>query len=578
MKHMILLISLLMTLGSTGAPWVPPIGIPEPGFGIKEQAPPVPAAWPGAASAGSYYIDSSHPNATDTANTYGYPDKPRKTIPVYSYVTAGSVTEIHGGPYLVPVSNYVIGFASSVTTPPTASAPAFIRGFSNVVIGISQEAIDGNANARIEIGHNHLTYAIIENIHFKNIPVVLAGTDTHHIAIRNCEISNQKSPALNCCPTGTGKMHDLVFYNNSIHDTLYWDDNVRDWDFHGINLNTYGRSPPAELYNVWVLDNTFYHCSGDSVQVNSGGAGHEALHHVYIGRNTAHSNRQSGFWCKEASDVIISQNVIYDMVRHGAQPGNAIGYQYGPDRLWIIFNEIYGCNFGIRQTDTGIGFDGHSSYLIGNYVHDAVQQDDEAHWGSPEGWGISLWRGGMKRYVVDNTIANVYGGIETIDSGPVYAKNNLIYNLKPNVYPAIFGAYRNHIECSTAGNGVDVDYTGCLLYGIAGGASQQARIKWLGSQYTTLLSAQQAIGKMANCIERDPMMEGVKLQANSPAIDKGAESDVYQKFQDLYGIDIRRGFDGGVRPLGAGWDIGACEYDHKRIAAPKGLRQEPLPK
>ena len=74
------------------------------------------------------------------------------------------------------------------------------------------------------------------------------------------------------------------------------------------------------------------------------------------------------------------------------------------------------------------------------------------------------------------------------------------------------------------------------------------------------------------------MMEGVKLQANSPAIDQGAESDVYQNFQALYGIDIRRGFDGGVRPLGAGWDIGACEYDHKRIAAPKGLRQEPLPK
>lgn len=567
MKHIILTVSMLITLSRAQSPWVPPIGIPAPGFGIAEQAPAQPAAWPAAEAAGNYYIDNTNSNATDAANAYGYPAKPRMTIPQNLVVAANSLVEIHGGPYFTTLTSYAWTIDSSTTNPPTSLAPAFIKGFGNVLIAPSQAAIDAGAASRIEIGKSDIRYTVIDGIHFKVI-LGIAGLTGHHLCIRNCESSDCNGEAINLTTWEAGSIHDVVFYNNQIHDTAFWNDTTKDWDYHGIDVNTFGRTSATSLYNVWVVDNTFYHVSGDSVQVNANTAGNAALHHVYIGRNTAYENRQSGFWCKQASHVIMSQNTVHTMDVIGAGlTGTGLGFQYGPDNLWIIFNEVYGCDFGIRQSDT-VSAGGCNVYIIGNYIHDTTQNIIDSHWGSPEGWGISFWSGSENRYVVDNTLVNVFGGIETIAAGPVYGNGNLIYNLKPNTHPEIFGPYCSHISCSNSGgDGVNVDYVNCLFYGQVGAASQQARINWLGVPYANLASAQSAVGKFANCVEANPLLAGVALQANSPAIDAGLQAGVYQTFQNLYGIDIRKGFDGVARPIGAGWDIGACEYPG--VSSPK---------
>ena len=52
-------------------------------------------SWPAGANGGSascYYVDSTSPAATDTGNTYGYPAKPRLTIPT----TLAAVDTIDG--------------------------------------------------------------------------------------------------------------------------------------------------------------------------------------------------------------------------------------------------------------------------------------------------------------------------------------------------------------------------------------------------------------------------------------------------------------------------------------------------
>src|SRR5262245_35155099 len=73
------------------APWVPPVGIPAPSFGITQTAPPAPSPWTGPV-AGFYYIDASSPAATDSGNPNGWPGKPRETLP--NPIPEGAVVEM----------------------------------------------------------------------------------------------------------------------------------------------------------------------------------------------------------------------------------------------------------------------------------------------------------------------------------------------------------------------------------------------------------------------------------------------------------------------------------------------------
>jgi len=600
MKRFILAIAMFTTLSSPGATtptepktWTgPPIGIRSPSFGITEEGPKVgdanyPPNWPGAESVGSYYINNADQNATDTNNTYGYPNKPRKTLPGRIYVSANSLTEIHGE-YLLTSSLYYLTIDEDPKNPPHKDAPAYIRGGSptegKAVIGVTPEVVTQDLDTHVEIGRSNLSYAIIENIKFTGLPVAIIGLNTHHIALRHCEMTMGRVTQVSACPWNNGTISDIVIYDNWIHNTndrYSWDDPAHDEDSSGI---AFGVTSSSYLHDIWVIDNTIHNVTGDGVMTNGGAGNQERLHHVYIGRNISHTNRQSGFYVKESKNVIISQNTVYDMHETGGglQPGTGIGFLYGPNNLWIIFNDISNCNYGIRQSDTGPDFKDYSAYFVGNYIHDASQDSALSHWGSPGGWGISLWDGTMSRYAVGNTIANVYGGIEAIMDGPLYLQNNLIYNLKQNSHDG-FGPYNYHVAIALPARNDNCSIEHCLLYGPG-----QARIKWDSNVISLngLTALKNQPGLDIKCIEENPLMNPDipwELAANSPAKDKGIAPDagialdVYQEFQDSYGIDmdIRYGINivysadippvptmlkGNARPIGAAWDIGAYQH------------------
>ena len=97
------------------------------------------------------------------------------------------------------------------------------------------------------------------------------------------------------------------------------------------------------------------------------------LHHVYLGRNVAHENKQTGFWTKQASDVIMSENVAYAHHPSDSSPGAGLGGQYGPERVWFLYNHIHDCDYGIAAgSDNHLGF-GRDVYLIGNVIHNIHQ-------------------------------------------------------------------------------------------------------------------------------------------------------------------------------------------------------------
>ena len=69
--------------------------------------------------------------------------------------------------------------------------------------------------------------------------------------------------------------------------------------------------------------------------------------------------------------------------------------------------------------------------------------------------------------------------------------------------------------------------------------------------------------QLSDCVRDDPEFVNVssdnyQLQATSPAIDAGYLHDAWDKFQTLYGIDIRLDLTSRVIPL-TGVDVGAYE-------------------
>jgi hypothetical protein len=117
MKPILLFFCSLM-LVSAQSQWTPPMGIPEPPFGIKENVHslygadsgatydyeddgatgPVPYRLTAKGDPYTYYIDPSHPSSTDVDNIHGTTTTPRKTLPTASFgpVVLQSGIEIAG--------------------------------------------------------------------------------------------------------------------------------------------------------------------------------------------------------------------------------------------------------------------------------------------------------------------------------------------------------------------------------------------------------------------------------------------------------------------------------------------------
>jgi parallel beta-helix repeat protein len=538
-----LLLGLIFATHSTVAfAYTPPIGIPDPGMWggihpIEGSAPDIVtkcSGWPSAQVTGCYYIDNTHSQATDTSNTNGYPGKPRRTLPDNTFA-AGSYIEIHGGPYTDKIVLKMHG---------TSGSPVWFRGSSSnmPVFTNSFEFRDSS-------------YLFVEHLDFNgglNGCINIMGESTHHILVRNSKFRNRtwtgNTAAVGITPHPSDIMHDIVVYNNEFSELGDWEAEA-DQDFHGINPDTYGRTPPTELYNVWMLNNSFYHLSGNGVQVNANSVAMTPnLHHMYIGKNTGHANRQAVLWSKQGSHIIMSQNTCYDNRVHGLQPGNGIGYQYNPDNLWIIFNAIYDSSNGIRQSDTQTDLS-HNVYIIGNKIYDIHPGVGESY--SPTdffrpGQAIALWQGGVNRYIVDNTIFDVHGGIMLNYAAPTNISGNII----SNIYASDFHVSNNNAQAVTT-----LDHN--MFY-------PSARFKW-SANYTSLSAFTSATGKCTvGCSEDDPEFTNTStydltLQETSPAIGVGTRHVAYATFESLYGINIDVDYNGNPRPANGSWSVGAFE-------------------
>ena len=335
----------------------------------------------------------------------------------------------------------------------------------------------------------------------------------------------------------------VVFHNNNVHIAGDWK-TLEDQDTHAMQIST-------NVSYCWVLDNSFSRSSGDGIQINAGSVDNQPnTHHIYIGRNESFENKQNGFWTKQANDVIFSENIAHDhVVTTSAAPGVGLGGQYGPERVWFIYNKVYN-NYGGISVASRSGGIGEYLYFIGNEIYDNnlnPSYDVNNSWANA---GITV-TGGKYVSIINNVLANNSGGINT----PVGNAEFQIYNniIDEGTAP---GANSIFIYESSTASLSSMDYN---IF------NNVAVIRWGRTAQDNLSSFQSSFNKGLNCKEIDPeyidpQNGDFTLQSTSPAIDAGNVNAAYDTFFNLYGIDIKVDANSVSRPQNGTWDIGAFEY------------------
>ena len=393
------------------------------------------------------------------------------------------------------------------------------------------------------------SYVILENLEFANSPpdddglVLLAPLN--NAALRFSDVrGNLAGGGLSVTSYTSATATNVVVYGNTIHDNGDIAATF-DQDIHGIEVN-------SDVSNLWVVDNQMYRNSGDGIQINAGSAGSaSSLHHVYVGRNVAHHNKQNGFWSKQSTDVIFSQNTSYGHRPGNSSSGAGMGFQYAPERIWFLYNNIFDCELGIYvANDNGLG-NGQNSYYIGNLITNIHSSGGFQSGSAYQNAGFVL-AGSRNRYLVNNTLYQTDSGIAAPGSaGGLFMSNNIISNLTQAQGSHVF------IEQPATASGSTIRNT--LFQGTV-------RIKWGGnSPVYTLASFQSSHpGACGGCRTGEPQFANpgagdLSLLPGSPAVDTGVADAVYTTFQSLYGISIARDFAGTPRPQGVAWDMGAYE-------------------
>jgi len=524
-------LSLLMSSwnASGSGHFVPPIGIPKPSFGINETVPALPSPW-NTDIAGFYYVKSG---GTNSGN--GYPDNPRNTVPSGS-VPAGSVIVIEG---LYNSAHLPL------TLNGTASAPIHIISSTTAQAVIKQKwELTGS-------------YVIMDGVNAEwdnssgNGKLLISGS---HIAVKNGYFRGDTNKGVGSVSISNGD--NILFYNNTVRIAGNWQA-TEDQDTHALGIST-------NISYLWVLDNSFSRSSGDGIQINAGNSSNQPnTHHIYIGRNVAFENKQNGFWTKQATDVIFSENIAYDHIPSGSSPGVGLGQQYGPENVWYLFNEIHD-NYGGITIASRSGGTGENLYIIGNKIYNNNRNpnfDPENSWANA---GITI-SGGVNVSILNNVLSGNSGGINTPNgTGEFLIYNNIIDS------PTVQGANSIFFYEDSLANSSYIDNN---IF------NRDATIRWGRTFQDDLSSFQASFNQCMNCSEADPEYvdpanNDFSLQATSPAIDAGTTNlpkDAYQIFEDLYGIDIRKDAAGLARPQGNGWDIGAYEYDANLLPAPSDL-------
>jgi hypothetical protein len=509
-------------------------GIPTPDWGgvvgdpIKVGTPAPPSDWTSEV-AGYYFVNNV--SGSDN-NRYGTPNSPRRTIP--NPIPAGAYVEVQGSYTSTHMGGSMLRFQG------TSTEPCWLVGNS------AEQAVFSKG---IEVTGS---YFVFDNVKFAatsrtstNDMSFVFLAPVNHALLRNSTISGNNSyGGIIFGNWGDGgSTSNVVIYNNRVIDNGNWQISS-DQDRHGITIG-------GATSNIWIVDNEFARNSGDGIQINGSNVN---THHIYIAGNTAHENKQTGFWVKNASDVIVSTNTSYLHRASGSSAGDGMGGQYDHNYVWFINNKIYDCENGIRIASTSDGGNLYR-YIIGNTIYDIRNH------GGPYTSAIAVWAG-ANTYIVDNTLDDSDAGIST---GLSYHNGNLqIYN---NIFNDL-DKFDIKINSGSLATGTKSDTN--LFKGQADIIWGDGVIRTLGgvqNTYNTNLDSITTSGSV-HVNEAANNYELSNIPQPLTPINNGTAHSVYETFKARYGMAINVDVSGDTLPQGAGHDIGAFEFNELTKAPP----------
>lgn len=514
--------------------WSPPIGIPSPKFGISQSHTMYETskydfgsgaeAYPDAGHGPyTHFVDNTHDNASDSDNPFGSPTRPRETPP--QQLPAGSVVEIHGGPY--NLRNLHDKF--SIDGHGTAEKPAFFRGVSSEDSPLITKTITYFGN-----------YVIMENLTLRQGAGVsirdYIDEGVSNLTVRNCDM--QGTGTFNESNAISVAGDQIVIYNNDIRDYGDWEA-LSENDVMGVVVGSSGT-------NVWVIDNQIHHVGGDSVQVGQNNPP-ISTHHVYVGRNDFHHNGENAIDIKVCRDVVMSENRLHGIYGNSdSSSGEVVVIHYHPVNIWFLYNEIFDSVQGVVCT----GAD--PVYYIGNVFHD-IKHSGSYDPDSVYARGIGLHvRGGGNHYVLSNTFYDLDKMI-AVANGSVHVISNILVNLT-----SANEGYMIHMAYSDSATSSQMHHN--LVYQQGG----SARFNWGGDVLIGLDSFRSEFpSKGDGSVEADPMFVDAasalfRLRSESPANGMGVSHPAYNTYQGLYGVNIKVDRT-GARRIESEWEAGAYE-------------------
>ena len=553
-----LILSLILIASALA--YEPPIGIPDPAefwaeFGeIDQPTPAWPASWLSGTTTATdnyYYIDNTHPSATDSSNPFGHPQLPRATFPGSLSFSAGTYIYCHAGSYSAPLED-LRGVG-------TAASPIWLTG------NASNRPILTNAAHFGRGASGDTSYWIMENLFFSgppagiNIRPTVDGQSIDHVLIRNIKIQQTGTAAdAGGILVGISSTDDTI-PNSTITDVVVYNCDIS-YCGDRITTDTTGVYNGFHTDRVWVSDNLIHHVGADSIAGSHfSNRTTQTTNNYYIGRNTLYGNGENGIDIKAATGVIISQNTIYGPFER--EQGAAIVLHSGAppavrvEDCAVIFNRIYHCSAGIQ---TGFSHGADNMQITGNLFYDIKSSYSAVTDPGINGLCIQLGGSNGDFHISNNTFHDYDRGILLGDVG----SSDNIY-IHGNVFANRFLAAEHDIDVfGGSAASARVDLSNNCYYQPTHGASWQ----WDGAT-RDLAYMQGTAGEEVGSITSDPLFlnpatGNFTIPSASPLVGASTQGAAYAAFAAMFpGRSAEFDFRGGGRPSATTWDIGAVEHN-----------------